>query len=188
MKRFFPLLLRYSPLVVVCTCLLVATGLWAWNALPIDAYPDVTNIQITILTKAHGLSVTDIEQQISFPIEQKMSGMKGITQVRSLSKPGLSQVAIVFEDGTNAYFARQLVFERLQETKEELPPGIEPEMAPLSTGLGEIFQYTLESETYSDMELRTLQDWVVAPRMRPIAGVSEVNSFGGTVKDRKSVV
>jgi len=182
MRRFFPLLLRYSPLAVVCTCLLVAAGIWAWNNLPIDAYPDVTNIQITILTKAHGLSVSDVEQQISFPIEQKMSGMKGIIQVRSLSKSGLSQVAIVFEDGTNAYFARQLVFERLQETKEELPPGIEPEMAPLSTGLGEIFQYTLESEKHSDMELRTLQDWVVAPRLRPIAGVSEVNSFGGTVK------
>jgi cobalt-zinc-cadmium resistance protein CzcA len=160
----------------------VASGIWAWNALPIDAYPDVTNIQITILTKANGLSVSDVEQQISFPIEQKMSGMKGIVQVRSISKTGLSQVAIVFEDGTNAYFARQLVFERLQETKEELPPGIEPEMAPLSTGLGEIFQYTLESEKHSDMELRTIQDWVVAPRLRPIAGVSEVNSFGGTVK------
>lgn len=167
---------------MVCTGILIASGIWAWNNLPIDAYPDVTNIQITILTKAHGLSVSDVEQQISFPIEQKMSGMKGVQQVRSLSKSGLSLVAIVFEDGTNAYFARQLVFERLQETKEELPPGIEPEMAPLSTGLGEIFQYTLESEKHSDMELRTLQDWVVAPRLRPIAGVSEVNSFGGTVK------
>ncbi len=182
MMRFFPLLMRYSPLVLVCTCLLIAGGSWAWKNLPIDAYPDVTSIQVTILTQAHGLSVTDVEQQISFPIEQKMSGMKGVQQVRSLSKSGLSQIVIVFEDGTNAYFARQLVFERLQETREELPPGIEPEMAPLSTGLGEIFQYTLESEKHSDMELRTLQDWVVAPRLRPIAGVSEVNSFGGTVK------
>ena len=182
MGRFFSLLLRYSPLVVVCTCLLIAGGSWAWSNLPIDAYPDVTSIQVTILTKAHGLSVSDVEQQISFPIEQKMSGMKGVQQVRSLSKSGLSQIVIVFDDGTNPYFARQLVFERLQETREELPPGIEPEMAPLSTGLGEIFQYTLESEKHSDMELRTLQDWVVAPRLRPIAGVSEVNSFGGTVK------
>ncbi|HOY67897.1 MAG TPA: CusA/CzcA family heavy metal efflux RND transporter [Candidatus Ozemobacteraceae bacterium] len=182
MQRFFPLLLRYSSLVLVCTCLLIAGGLWAWNALPIDAYPDVTSIQVTILTKAHGLSVTDVEQQISFPIEQKMSGMKGVQQVRSLSKSGLSQITIVFADHTDPYFARQMVFERLQETKEELPPEIEPELAPLSTGLGEIFQYTLESEKHSDMELRTLQDWVVAPRLRPIAGVSEVNSFGGTVK------
>ncbi|MBF0410156.1 MAG: efflux RND transporter permease subunit [Candidatus Riflebacteria bacterium] len=182
MKRFFLFLLRYSPFVLICTALLTALGIWAWNNLPIDAYPDVTNIQITILTKADGLSVNDVEQQISFPIEQKMSGMKGVKQVRSLSKTGLSQIAIVFEDGTNAYFARQLVFERLQETKEELPSGIEPEMAPLSTGLGEIFQYTLESEKHTAVELRTIQDWIVAPRLRPIAGVSEVNSFGGFVK------
>ena len=111
-----------------------------------------------------------------------MGGLPRVTQVRSLSRAGLSQVVVVFEDGVDPYFARQLVFERLQGAREQLPPGIEPELAPLSTGLGEIFQYTLEGEGFTPMEKRTIQDWLVAPQLRTVPGVTEVNSFGGFVK------
>ncbi|MBF0543836.1 MAG: efflux RND transporter permease subunit [Candidatus Riflebacteria bacterium] len=172
-------LLRNRALVFIAVIFTILVGIWAWRKLPIDAFPDVTNIQVMILAKASGLSSTDVEQQITFPIEQKMTGMRGIIQIRSVSKNGISQIVVVFEDGTDPYFARQQVFERLQDAKDGLPPGVEPEMAPLSTGLGEIFQYTIESNTLSAMDLRTIQDWVVVPQLRPITGVSEVNSFGG---------
>ena len=149
---------------------------------PIDAFPDVTNTQVMILSKAPGLAAVDVEERVSYPIEQVMRGLPRVTQVRSLSRAGLSQVVIVFEDGADTYWTRQVVFERLSLAREELPPGVEPELGPISTGLGEIFQYTLEGEGKSAMELRTVQDWLVAPRLEPIPGVNEVNSFGGEVK------
>jgi cobalt-zinc-cadmium resistance protein CzcA len=135
-----------------------------------------------VLTEAAGLSAADIEQQVTYPIEQQMGGVPRVTQVRSLSKAGLSQVIVVFEDDTDIYFARQQVFERIQGAKEQLPAGVEPELGPTSTGLGEIFQYTLESATLSPMELRGIQDFLVAPQLRPLPAVNEVNSFGGFVK------
>jgi heavy metal efflux system protein len=176
-------------LVVLFTGALVATGgIIAWSRLPIDAFPDVTNVQVMILTKVPGLSAVDVEQRVTYPIEQQMGGLPKLVQVRSLSRAGLSQVVIVFEDSVDSYFARQLVFERVQGAREMLPAGIEPELGPLSTGLGEIYQYTIEGGGLSPMERRTIQDWLVAPRLRTVPGVTEVNSFGGEVKQYHVVV
>ncbi|HEY3359320.1 MAG TPA: CusA/CzcA family heavy metal efflux RND transporter [Polyangia bacterium] len=175
-------LLRHRFLVLLATTLLVLAGVVAWQRLPIDAFPDVTNTQVMILTKAPGLAAVDVEQRVSYPIEQVMRGLPRVKQVRSLSKAELSQVVIVFEDGAETYWTRQVVFERLALAREGLPPGVDPELGPISTGLGEIYQYTLQSDRHDAMGLRTIQDWLVAPLLKPIAGVNEVNSFGGQVK------
>jgi cobalt-zinc-cadmium resistance protein CzcA len=175
-------------LVLLATVLLSASGVAAWRSLPIDAFPDVTNTQVMVLAKAPGLAAVDVEERVSFPIEQAMRGLPRVRQVRSLSKAGLSQVVVVFEDGADTWWTRQVVFERLAAAREALPPGVTPELGPISTGLGEIFQYTLESEHHSPMELRTLQDWIVAPLLKPVAGVNEVNSFGGEVKQYQVLV
>src|SRR5512136_2160730 len=182
MHKFIEFLLHQRVLVLATTGIFIVAGAIAWKKLPIDAFPDVTNVQVMILTEAPGLSAVDVEQQVTYPIEQQMGGIPKVNQVRSLSKAGLSQVIVVFEDDTDIYFARQQVFERLQTAKESLPPFAEPELGPISTGLGEIFQYTLESESLSPMELRTIQDFIVTPQLKPIPGVNEVNSFGGFVK------
>ncbi|ABC80795.1 efflux RND transporter permease subunit [Anaeromyxobacter dehalogenans] len=186
--RILEWLLKNRLLVLGVTAALSAAGWIAWKRLPIDAFPDVTNTQVMILTKAPGLAAVDVEQRVSFPIEQAMRGLPRVTQVRSLSKAELSQVVVVFEDGAETYWTRQLVFERLAGARDALPPGVEPELGPISTGLGEIFQYTLEGEGLSPMELRTIQDWVLAPQLRPIPGVNEVNSFGGEVKQYQVLV
>lgn len=175
-------ILKQRSLVIVGTVVLVLAGAFAWRRLPIDAFPDVTTVQVMILTEAPGLAPVDVEQQITFPIELAMQGLPDVRQLRSLSKSALSQVSIVFEDHVDSYFARQLVFERLASAKDELPDWAEPSLGPISTGLGEIYQYTLESPERSLQELRTIQDWLVAPQLRPIPGVNEVNSFGGFVK------
>ena len=188
MTSFFEWILRRRWAVLFCTALAAVVGVLAWVRLPIDAFPDVTNVQVMVLTKAPGLSAPDVEQRITYPIELVMGGLPKVTQVRSMSRAGLSQVIIVFKDGTDPYFTRQVVFERLQGARDSLPPGVEPELGPLSTGLGEIFQYTLEGEGYSPMEKRTIQDWLVAPRLRSVPGVTEVNSFGGEVKQYQVVV
>lgn len=179
MLRF---ILSQRLLIVIAAVVLTVVGLLAWQQLPIDAFPDVSNVQVMILSEAPGLAPVDVEQQVSFPIELAMQGLPGVRNVRSLSKSALSQVIIVFEDDVDIYFARQLVFERLEEAKEDLPEMVEPELGPISTGLGEIYQYTLESDTRTPMELRTIQDWIISPQLRPIPGVNEVNSFGGYVK------
>jgi heavy metal efflux system protein len=188
MKRFFEALLQRRGAVLAIGLLTSALGVLAWTRLPIDAFPDATNIQVMILTKAAGLSAEEIEQRITYPIEQQMGGLPKVQLVRSLSRGGLSQVIVVFRDSVDPYFARQLVFERLQGALEAMPPGVEPEMTPLSTGLGEIFQYTIEGEGLSPMERRTLQDWIVAPQLRTVPGVTEVNSFGGLVKQYQVIV
>jgi cobalt-zinc-cadmium resistance protein CzcA len=175
-------LLRNRFLVFLATAVLVAGGVLAWTRLPIDAFPDVTSTQVMILSKAPGLAAADVEEQVSYPIEQAMRGLPRVTQVRSLSRAELSQVVIVFEDGVETYWTRQVVFERLAAAREDLPPGVETEMGPISTGLGEIFQYTLEGDGVDGMDLRTIQDWLVAPLLKPLAGVNEVNSLGGFVK------
>lgn len=188
MDALIRFVLTQKLLIVLLTGLVATAGLTAWRYLPIDAFPDVTNVQVMILTEAEGLAPEDIEQQITFPIELALQGLPGVRNVRSVSKSALSQVVAVFEDGTGIYFARQLVLERLQAAQEELPQGVSPELAPISTGLGEIFQYTVESDRYDAMELRTLQDWVIAPQLRTIPGVNEVNSFGGFVKQYQVLV
>ena len=182
MRAFIEFLLHRRILILALTGILVIGGVIAWTRLPIDAFPDVTNVQVMILAEAPGFSAVDVEQQVTYPIEQQMGGVPKVTQVRSLSKSGFSQVVVVFQDDVDIYFARQQVFERLQSAKGSLPGGIEPELGPISTGLGEIFQYTLEGEGLSPMELRTIQDYIVTPQLKPIAGVNEVNSFGGFVR------
>ncbi|HOX47007.1 MAG TPA: CusA/CzcA family heavy metal efflux RND transporter [Myxococcota bacterium] len=186
--RLVALLLKSRLLVLLGAAVLVVLGVLAWLRLPIDAFPDVTNTQVMILSKAPGLAAVDVEQRVSYPIEQVMRGLPRVRQVRSLSKAELSQVVIIFEDGADAYWTRQVVFERLSAAREQLPPGVEPELGPISTGLGEILQYTLEGDGLGAMELRTIQDWIVAPLLKPIPGVNEVNSFGGEVKQIQVLV
>jgi len=182
MTKVTDYILQHRSLVLVFSAVIILFGAIAWTRLPIDAFPDATNQQVMILTEAEGLGPLDIEQQVTFPIETVMGGLPHVKNVRSMSKTALSQVVVIFEDHVDTYFARQLVFERLQLAKEQLPPGVEPEMGPISTGLGEVYQYTLESDKYSLTELRTMQDWMVAPRLGTIPGVNEVNSFGGLVR------
>ena len=186
--KFTLWLLRHRLLMLLAAAVLTAAGLVAWRNLPIDAFPDVTNTQVMILSQASGLAATDVEDRISYPIEQVMRGLPHVTQVRSLSKAGLSQVVVIFEDGVDTYWTRQQVFERLSIAREQLPPGVDPELGPISTGLGEIFQYTLESDSTDAMELRTIQDWLVAPLLKPVPGVNEVNSFGGFVRQVQVLV
>src|SRR5512137_1691366 len=175
-------------LVLLATALLAVGGVMAWRNLPIDAFPDVTSTQVMILSKAPGLAAVDVEQRVSYPIEQVMRGLPRVRQVRSLSKAGLSQVVIIFQDGVDTYWTRQVVFERLSMARDQLPPGVAPELGPISTGLGEILQYTLEGDGLSPVELRTIQDWIVAPLLKPVPGVNEVNSFGGHVKQYQVLV
>ncbi len=175
-------------LVLLVTAALAIGGGVAWTHLPIDAFPDVTNTQVMVLAKAPGLAAVDVESRVSFPIEQHLRGLPKVTSVRSLSKAELSQVVVVFEDGVDTYWTRQIVFERLAAVRETLPPGVDPELGPISTGLGEIFQYTLEGDDLSPMELRTIQDWIVAPLLKPVRGVNEVNSFGGFVKQYQVLI
>ncbi len=175
-------------LVLVVTVALAVGGAWAWTRLPIDAFPDVTNTQVMVLAKAPGLAAVDVESRVSFPIEQHLRGLPRVKQVRSLSKAELSQVVVVFEDGVDTYWTRQVVFERLAAARQSLPAGVDPELGPISTGLGEIFQYTLEGDGLSPMDLRSIQDWIVAPLLKPVPGVNEVNSFGGEVKQYQVLV
>ena len=188
MNHLIKFILTQRLLVIMAAAVLAVAGVIAWKALPIDAFPDVTNVQVMILSDAPGLASVDVEQRVTFPVELAMQGLPKVRQIRSMSKASFSQVIVVFEDDVDIYFARQLVFERLQSAREQLPKGIEPEMGPVSTGLGEIYQYTLESDRRSPMELRTMQDWLIAPQLRTIPGVNEVNSFGGFVKQYQVLV
>lgn len=179
-------------LVVFAALCLAGLGVYHYGRLPIDAVPDITNVQVQINTGAPGYSPLEVEQRITFPIETVMSGLPGLEQTRSLSKYGLSQVTVVFEDGTDIYFARQLVNERLQGARAALPPGLEPGMGPTATGLGEIFYWTVEAKEgarkpdgtpYTPQDLREIQDWIVAPQLRGVPGVTEVNTIGGYLKE-----
>ncbi len=179
-----------QPLLIFCLVILMAgLGYWSLTHIPIDAFPDVTNVQVQILAEAPGLSPVEVEQLVSFPIEVAMNGLPQLTEVRSISKFGLGVITVVFEDDVDIYFARQLVLERLQSARESLPPNLpEPEMGPVTTGMGEIYQYFLESDSLDLMELRSLQDWVIKPQLRTVPGVTEVNSFGGLVKQYQILV
>lgn len=192
MRSIIAFALKNRLLVLALTGLLIGWGIWSMLRLPIDAVPDVTNVQVQINTNAPALSPLEVERQITLPAELAMFGLPGLEQIRSVSKFGLSQVTVIFEEGTDIYFARQQVQERLQAAREEIPEGFgTPEMGPISTGLGEIFQYTIDAEPGSGIdatELRTLQDWVVAQQLRAVPGVAEVNSFGGFQKQYQVLV
>ena len=175
--------LRQRFLVLVATLAIIGYGVWSALRLNVDAFPDVTNVQVQINTEAPGLAAVEVEQLITFPIESVMNGLPSVAEVRSVSKTGLSVITVVFEDEVDIYFARQLVLERLQAAKERIPPGLaEPEMGPITTGLGEIYKYVLVGGGMSAMELRTLNDWLVKFQLRSVPGVADVLSFGGVVR------
>ncbi|MCC5072273.1 efflux RND transporter permease subunit [Xanthomonas campestris] len=175
-------------LMLALTGVLIAIGAWSFSRLPIDATPDITNVQVQVNTAAPGYSPLESEQRVTFPLETVLAGLPGLESTRSLSRYGLSQVTAVFADGTDLYFARQQVAERLQQVKSQLPPELEPQLGPIATGLGEIFMYTIEAKpnarkadgsAWTATDLRTLQDWVVRPQLRNVPGVTEVNTIGG---------
>jgi cobalt-zinc-cadmium resistance protein CzcA len=176
--------------VLLATLGLIGFGVLAAFRIPIDAFPDVTNVQVQVLAKAGGMSPPEVEKLVTYPIEIEMGGLPRVREIRSVSKLGLMMVTVVFEDGVNDYFARQLVFERLQQAKERIPAGVDVALGPITTGLGEIFQYTLQSRDgrHSAMELRTIQDYLVRPILRTVPGVTDVNSFGGLVKQYQVIV
>jgi len=179
--------LRYRFLIIALTLLLIITGTYSAAHLPVDAFPDTTPVQVQINTVAAALTPLEIEQQITFPVEQGISGLKGLKEVRSLSKFGLSQVTVAFEDGIDVYLARQLVMERLGTV--DLPEGSpSPKMGPVATGLGEVYHYILTSPTHSLSDLRTIQDWIIKPQLRSVAGVAEVNTWGGRERQYQVVV
>ncbi|MCU7845196.1 MAG: CusA/CzcA family heavy metal efflux RND transporter [Candidatus Thiodiazotropha sp. (ex Monitilora ramsayi)] len=185
LNRIIAASLAHRWLVLTLTLGAVILGIFNFNRLVIDAVPDITNVQVQINTEAPGYSPLESEQRITFPIETAMAGLPRLEQTRSVSRYGLSQVTVVFEDGTDIYWARQLISERLTEVKGSLPDGIEPAMGPIATGLGEIFMYTVSPKEGSDlspMELRTVQDWIVRPQLRQTPGVVEVNTIGGYTK------
>jgi len=182
-RRLVDASLDNRSLVVVLWLLLVVLGVRAMRALPIDAVPDVTNVQVQVLTNSPGLAPQEVESFVTFPVESAMGGLPRVEEIRSVSRFGLSVVTIVFEEGTDVYWARQLVGERLIEAREGVPAGYgEPELGPISTGLGEIYQFELKSDRHDPMELRTLLDWVVNVQLRSVPGVVEVNAFGGELK------
>ena len=194
-RRLVDFSLDHRLVVVVLWTLLVALGIHSAVRLPIDAVPDVTNVQVQVLTDSPGLAPEEVEQFVTFPVETAMSGLPRIEVVRSLTKFGLSVVTVVFEEGTDVYWARQQVSERLAEAREEIPEGFgEPALAPITTGLGEIYHFEVAGEPrcpprgpdtpdcWSLMELRSILDWTVTPQLRAVPGVVEVNAFGGEVK------
>jgi cobalt-zinc-cadmium resistance protein CzcA len=183
--------IRHRWIVLFTVLGLMALGIYNFGKLPIDAVPDITNVQVQINTEAPGYSPLEVEQRVTFPIETTLSGIPKLDYTRSMSRYGLSQITVVFEDGTDIYFARQLLGERLSQIKSVLPQGLEPIMGPVSTGLGEIYFYTVEAKEgakkedgteYTPMDLLTLQEWVIVPQLRNLKGVVEVNTIGGYEK------
>ena len=166
----------------------IGVGIYGYQKLPIDAVPDITNTQVQVNTQAAGFTALEVEQRITYPIETAMAGLPKLELTRSISRYGLSQVTIIFKDGTDIYWARQQINQRLQEAQTELPDDIAPTMSPVSTGLGEIYQWVIKAEPnakkpdgtpYTAMDLREIQDWIVRPQLQRVPGVAEVNSIGG---------
>ncbi len=192
----FEKLIRFSiaqrALVMFAALGLALIGVYSYQRLPIDAVPDITNVQVQINTYAPGYSPLEAEQRITFPVETVMAGLPNLQQTRSLSRYGLSQVTVIFDEGTDIYFARQMVNERIALAKERLPAGLTPQLGPIATGLGEIYLWTVEAAKdarkpdgapYTETDLREIQDWVIKPQLRTVRGVTEINSIGGYVKE-----
>ncbi len=191
LERIISLSIRYRWAVLAVVLMLAAFGAWNFQQLPIDATPDITNVQVQVNTEAKGYSPLEAEQRVTIPLETVIAGIPGIESTRSLSRYGLSQITVNFKDGVDIYFARQLVSERLQSLAGQLPQGITPKLGPIATGLGEIFMYVVEAEpnarkpdgsAYTPEDLRTLQDWVIRPQLRNTPGVTEINTIGGFVR------
>lgn len=182
-ERLIDLSVKNRFLIFIFALLLIGVGLYSMNRLPIDAVPDITNVQVQVQTKSPALGPLEVEQFITYPVEAAMTGLPNVEEIRSISRYGISSVTIVFKEHVDIYFARQLVQERLVEAKENIPAGFGvPEMGPATTGLGEVYHFTLEGEGYTPLQLRTLLDWEVAYRLRSIPGVIEVNAWGGLAK------
>lgn len=191
-ERLIQFAIEQRIIVLLAVLLMAGVGIASYQKLPIDAVPDITNVQVQINSAAAGFSPLETEQRITFPIETAMAGLPGLQQTRSLSRSGLSQVTVIFKDGTDLFFARQLVNERLQVAREQLPVGIETAMGPISTGLGEIFLWTVEAKDgalkddgtpYTPTDLRVIQDWIIKPQLRNVPGVAEINTIGGFAKE-----
>ncbi|MGY2137300.1 CusA/CzcA family heavy metal efflux RND transporter [Pseudomonas reactans] len=191
-ERLIQFAIEQRIIVLLAVLLMAGVGIASYQKLPIDAVPDITNVQVQINSAAAGYSPLETEQRITFPIETAMAGLPGLQQTRSLSRSGLSQVTVIFKDGTDLFFARQLVNERLQVAREQLPLGIETAMGPISTGLGEIFLWTVEAKDgalkddgtpYTPTDLRVIQDWIIKPQLRNVPGVAEINTIGGFAKE-----
>ena len=196
LERIIALTLKHKSFVLLAVAIMVAFGVYSYVTIPIDAFPDVSNTQVEVLSNAPGLSALEIERFVTFPIEMSMRGLPDVVQMRSITKFGLSVVTIVFKDGVDTYFARQLVFERLEEARSNVPGAVEVSMGPIASAMGEIYQYTLESTMPDDpqeqarhlTDLRTLQEWVITPLLKSVPGVNEINSFGGYFKQYQVVV
>lgn len=197
-SRLLDISLRQRLLIIICAVLLGAGGVYAFRTIPIDAFPDVTSILVQVVTKAPGLSPAEVERLVTYPIELQLTGVPSLTEMRSLTKVGLSLITIVFDDSMDINLARQLVLERLLEVEEQLPPGAEPMLVPNSTGLGEVFQYYLEAphasavdseaEQQRLIDQRTIQDWVIRPLLKSTPEVIDINSMGGYVKQYQVLV
>lgn len=187
-ERLIEMAQRQHFLVFTFAILMAAGGLFALNQLNIDAFPDVTPVRVEIGTEAVGLAPEEVEQLITFPIENVMNGLPNVEVARSISKFGLSIVTVTFKDDTDVYFARQLVFERLQLARARIPEGFEPQMGPITTGTGQIFMYQVRGPGYSNMELRTINDWIIKYHLRTVPGVADVLSFGGEVKQYQVII
>jgi len=191
-ERIIRLAIEHRWLVLLIVLGMAGLGIYNYQRLPIDAVPDITNVQVQINTAAPGYSPLEVEQRVTYPVETVMAGLPNLEQTRSLSRYGLSQVTVIFKDGTDIYFARQLVNQRIQEAREKLPAGIAPAMGPISTGLGEIYLWTVEAKEgakkpdgtpYTPTDLREIQDWIIKPQLRNVPGVTEINSIGGYAKE-----
>ena len=181
--------IRRSGLVLLLSALICAVGAFLLPKLPIDAVPDVTNVQVVVLTEAAGLSAEEMERFVTFPVEMGLNGLPELDELRSVTRSGLSAVTVVFKESMDIWFARQIVSERLREIEADIPPEFgRPQLAPVSTGLGEIYQFVLESDRHSPMELRGMLQWELIPQLRSVPGVIEVNAMGGAAKEYQVVI
>src|SRR5689334_102304 len=198
MSSFLELALRQRVLVIALSCLIAVAGIYSFRTISIDAFPDVTTVLVQVVTEAPGLSPAEIERFVTFPLELQLTGAPGLTDIRSLSKVGLSMITVVFKDDIDIYLARQVVLERVLEVQELLPPGSSSQLVPNTTGLGEVFQFYVEGPRDNDkdfvmtdsdlMERRTLEDWVIRPLLKGLPDVVDVNSLGGFVKQYQVIV
>jgi len=196
LEKIVALTLKQKGLIIFAALAIAAIGAYSYINLPVDAFPDVTNIQVEIVSHADGLSALEIERSVTYPVETAMRGLPKVKQLRSVTKFGLSIVTIIFEDDMDIYFARQLVFEKLAEAKESVPAGVEISLGPIATVMGEIYQFTLEGKTPENADekkayltnLRTIQEWVINPLLKSVPGVNEINSFGGYFKQYQVII
>ena len=181
-ERLIRTMLEQRLIVLLVVFGLIVSGVVAFRHLPIDAFPDVTPVQVQVITRAPALAPAEIERLVTFPLEIELTNLPGKTELRSVSRFGLSVITVVFEDRMDIYFARQLVLERILQARSRLPQSAEPVLGPVSTGLSEVFMYLVEGSTQSLMELRTLQDWVIRPMLRAVPGLADVDTLGGLAK------